>query len=224
MGYLRAGRSRQSQQVVNEQPHLFRSCTDALEVGLSLFVNFVSIIFQNGLAETVDDTQRGTEIMRYGVTEGLKLAIAGDRTYAPPEQLYSNLHADFVVRRIGCDLYLLGNLAAFLFSGVNVTSALFSRLDPAFHPNNWAGTYDQVLPHLQRAFSDVLADLSANIDPLVGNEITTMVRELCNPDLARRGHRKGIGSFSQYSLERYKSHTDLLLKRTTVSARMRQSA
>jgi hypothetical protein len=70
----------------------------------------------------------------------------------------------------------------------------------------------------------VLADLSEQIDPLVRGEITTLVRELCNPDLARRGHRKGIGSTSQYSLERYKSHTDLLLKRTTVSARIRRSA
>jgi hypothetical protein len=52
------------------------------------------------------------------------------------------------VRRIGCDLYLLGNLAAFLFSGINVTAALLARLDPALHPNKWAGTYEQVLPHL----------------------------------------------------------------------------
>ncbi len=152
------------------------------------------------------------------------LNVAGDRSYAPPEQLYSYLDPDFVVRRIGCELYLLGNLAAFLFSGINITAAMFSRLDPALHPSKWGGTYEQVLPHLQRAFSEVLADLSRQIDPLVCGEITTLVRELCNPDLARRGHRKGIGSISQYSLERYKSHTDLLLKRTTVSARIRRSA
>ncbi|WP_230646759.1 serine/threonine-protein kinase [Bradyrhizobium sp. Leaf401] len=152
------------------------------------------------------------------------LGVAGDRTYAPPEQLYSNLHADFVIRRIGCDLYLLGNLAAFLFSGINVTAALFSRLDAAFHPNNWSGTYDQVLPHFQHAFSQVLADLETVVDPLVRTEISTIVRELCNPDLAKRGHRKGIGSANQYSLERYKSYTDLLLKRMTVAARARKVA
>jgi serine/threonine protein kinase len=152
------------------------------------------------------------------------LTIPGDRSYAPPEQLYSNLHADFAVRRFGCDLYLLGNMAAFLFSGINVTAAMLARLDPAFHYNRWAGTYDQVLPYLQRAFTEVLADLGPNIDPLVRNEIITLVRELCNPDISKRGHRKGIGSNSQYSLERYKSHTDLLLKRTTVSARMQKTA
>jgi serine/threonine protein kinase len=152
------------------------------------------------------------------------VGVAGDRTYAPPEQLYSNFHPDFVIRRIGCDLYLLGNLAAFLFSGINVTASLLSRLDASFHPGKWSGTYDQVLPHLQHAFSEVLVDLDSALDPLVRGQISTLVRELCNPDLAKRGHRNGIGSASQYSLERYKSHTDLLLKRTTVAARARRVA
>ena len=152
------------------------------------------------------------------------LGVVGDRTYAPPEQLYSHFHPDFVIRRVGCDLYLLGNLAAFLFSGINITASVFSRLDAAFHYSRWGGTYEQVLPHLQHAFSQVLADLDTVVDPLVRIEVATMVRELCNPDLARRGHRKGIGSASQYSLERYKSYTDLLLKRTTVSARLRGAA
>lgn len=152
------------------------------------------------------------------------LGVVGDRTYAPPEQLYSHLHADFVMRRVGCDLYLLGNLAAFLFSGINVTAAMLARLDQSFHPGNWSGTYDQVLPHLQNAFVAVLVDLGTVIDPLVRDEITTVVRELCNPDLTGRGHRKGLGSANQYSLERYKSYADLLLKRTTVAARARRVA
>lgn len=152
------------------------------------------------------------------------LSIAGDRTYAPPEQLYSSLNPDFIVRRIGCDLYLLGNLAAFLFSGVNVTASLLSRLDPALHPSKWGGTYDQALPHLQAAFAATLTDLSTNIDPLVRSEITNLVQELCNPDIAKRGHKKGLGNGSQYSLERYKSNTDLLLKRTTVLARIRNAS
>ncbi|MDY0885379.1 protein kinase [Dongia soli] len=50
--------------------------------------------------------------------------FAGDRSYAPPELLYGYTHADFVPRRMGCDLYMLGNLAAFLFTGVNVTAEI----------------------------------------------------------------------------------------------------
>jgi eukaryotic-like serine/threonine-protein kinase len=125
---------------------------------------------------------------------------------------------------VGCDLYLLGNLAAFLFSGVNITSAIFARLDPQFLPQNWAGTYDDVLPHIRRAFHDVITDLSAAIDPLVRDDIIVLIKELCNPELAKRGHRKGLGSGSQYSLERYKSQTDLMLKRASASIRARKSA
>src|SRR5262249_2511219 len=152
------------------------------------------------------------------------LQVPGDLTYAPPELLYSWLHRDFVVRRIGADLYLLGNLAAFMFSGVNVTPALFARLDSQFRQENWAGTYEQVLPHIQRAFSDTVSVLSTNIDALVRTEITEVIRELCNPDLTRRGHPRGIGRADQYSLERYKSRFDLMLKRATVEARAKRSA
>ena len=107
---------------------------------------------------------------------------------------------------------------------MNITSAIFARLDPKFQPRNWAGTYEEVLPHVRRAFHDAITDLSAAIDPLVREDIVTLISELCNPDLAKRGHRKGLGSGSQYSLERYKSHTDLMLKRTSASVRARKSA
>lgn len=93
------------------------------------------------------------------------LPVPGDSAYAPPELLYSWLHSDFTVRRIGADLYLLGNLAAFMFSGVNVTPAIIARLDPQFRPNNWTGTYEQVLPHIQRAFAETIAALAPQIDP-----------------------------------------------------------
>ena len=49
----------------------------------------------------------------------------------------------------GCDLYMLGNFAAFLFTGINVTTALFDRLDPPFRPDQWNDTYEQVLPYLR---------------------------------------------------------------------------
>jgi eukaryotic-like serine/threonine-protein kinase len=145
-------------------------------------------------------------------------------TYYPPEQIYSSHHPDFVVRRVGCDLYMLGNLIAFLFTGVNVTAAIFARLDSMFRPENWRGTYNQVLPHIQRAFNDAVIDLAPQIDVLVRGDIKKLILELCNPDIALRGHPKGIGKFSQYSLERYKAFTDLLLKRTSVSIRMRNTA
>ena len=141
--------------------------------------------------------------------------IAGDPTYAPPELLYGYLHTDFVPRRMGCDLYMLGNLAAFLFSGVNVTAHLLSHLDAQHHPAYWTGTYEEVLPYVQNAFSKVLSDLRPTVDEIVRDEVTAFVECLCEPDLSRRGHPRGIGHQSQYSLQRYVSHLDLVAARVT---------
>jgi serine/threonine protein kinase len=152
------------------------------------------------------------------------LNVPGDCTYAPLELLYSWLHPDFTVRRIGADLYLLGGLAAFMFSGVNVTAAIIGRLDSQFHPNNWTGTYEQVLPHIQRAFAETIAELAPQIDHLVRDEAIAIIRELCNPDVAKRGHPRGIGRGDQYSLERYKSRFDLMLKQASIAARIRKLA
>ena len=77
--------------------------------------------------------------------------IPGDRTYAPPELLYGYTHPDFVPRRIGSDLYMFGNLAAFLFTGVNVTEALMAQLDPQHHFRQWGSNYAAVVPYLQEA-------------------------------------------------------------------------
>lgn len=138
------------------------------------------------------------------------LAVAGDRTYAPPEQLYDMRDPDFVARRFGCDLYMLGNLAAFLFTGINVTAALFDRLNPQFRPDNWTEEYSKVLPYLVTAYTDVIADIRKKIDATVVNEIVPIIQELCNPDLAQRGCPKGISRGNQYSLERYDSRLNLI--------------
>jgi serine/threonine protein kinase len=150
--------------------------------------------------------------------------VAGDRAYAPPELLYGHLHADFVPRRMGCDLYMLGNLAAFLFSGRNVTGLLLGNLDRGHHPANWTGTYEQVLPFLNAAFTQVLAELAPQIDPLVRDDALCLIRELCCPDLARRGHPRGLGRHDQYSLERYVSTLDAASGRAAHKARVAAQA
>lgn len=151
--------------------------------------------------------------------------IPGDQTYAPPELLYGFTHPDFVPRRVGCDLYMLGNLVAFLFSGVNVTSSLLSKLDKQHHPRNWGGVYADVLPYLQEAFAVMLEEQKTNIhEELIRDEAILLMRELCNPDLGLRGHPKGIGKHDQYSLQRYVTRLDLISKRLAVSLRVKQKS
>jgi eukaryotic-like serine/threonine-protein kinase len=146
--------------------------------------------------------------------------VAGDRTYAPPELLYDYTHPEFVPRRIGCDMYMLGNLAGFLFSGTNITASLIAALDPQHHPRKWGGTYREIVPYLQRAFTIVLADIAPLIDELVRDDVLNLLREQCNPDLERRGHPKRFGRADQYSLERHVSHLDLTAKRLAISRRV----
>ena len=130
-------------------------------------------------------------------------SFPGDMTYAPPEALYGYLDPDFVARRVGSDIYMLGNVAAFLFTGVNVIASLFSQLNHQFHWTLWSGDYTDVLPYLQEAFSRVLEDVESRLSELVREEVLPVVRDLCTPDLKTRGHPKRIGMFDQYSLERY---------------------
>lgn len=145
--------------------------------------------------------------------------IAGDPVYAPPELLYGFTHPDFAPRRMGCDLYMLGNLAGFLFSGVNITASLLQELDPEHHPRNWGGTYREVVPYLQNAFTTVLTKIAPLIDEIVREEVLLLIREQCNPDLERRGHTKGLGHSSQYSLQRHLSYLDLTIKRLAIRLR-----
>jgi len=146
---------------------------------------------------------------------------AGDRSYAPPELLYGYLHPDFGPRRIGCDLFMLGNLASFLFTGVNVQAGIFSRLAEEFRPENWSATYEAVLPYLQEAFSRFLVDLTPQIAENVRHDIIPFIRQLCNPDLSRRGHPRSVGRPDQYSLERCVSDLDRIWSRLRVTLKVK---
>ncbi|NTF91688.1 protein kinase domain-containing protein [Rhizobium rhizogenes] len=181
-----------------------------------------NVLMYNGPSFKVADFGRSSRRGHTAPHDDFK--VAGDGGYAPPELLYGFLHADFIPRRIGCDLYMLGNLAAFLFSGTNSTALLFSHMHPEHHPDNWGGTYEEVLPYLRAAFSMVLSDLEPLIDERIRSEIMPVIAQLCDPELARRGHPKSIGKQNQYSLERYVSQLDLLAKRLAIKIRTEQAA
>lgn len=148
----------------------------------------------------------------------------GDRTYAPPELLYGHIAPDFQPRRIGTDLYLLGNLAAFLFTGTNITASLFARMDRSHHWTRWGSDYEAVLPYVQEAFGRVLEELELRLPSEVREEVMMIVRDLCNPDLSKRGHPKSLGRLDQYSLERYVSHLTQFVKALEINARIARNA
>lgn len=143
--------------------------------------------------------------------------IAGDTTYAPPELLYGFVPGDWTERRLGCDMYLLGSLGVFFFTGASMTHLLFAKLSEEFHYKKWRRTYDEVLPYIQNAFLEAIREIKSEIPPEF-SKTSEAIQQLCNPDPELRGHPKNIVSGgNQYSLERYISIFGNLAKRAELS-------
>lgn len=169
--------------------------------------------FPDGLFK-VCDVGRASMKGRAAPHDGLK--VAGEHTYAPPELLYGQVDPDFVVRRLGCDAYLLGSLAAFLVTGLPMTAMIIDELDPAARPAAWTGTYAAVLGQVRAAYARAIDRVASEIpaDAPYRDDLLMCVRQLCDPDPALRGHpltRATLASVGNvYDLERYVSAFDRL--------------
>jgi eukaryotic-like serine/threonine-protein kinase len=134
--------------------------------------------------------------------------FAGTWEYAPPELLYGYKDPDEVIRRIGCDLYLLGSIVAFYFTNMSMTSLIKLNLEDSFcwtNPNNY-GQFEQIKAYLILAFEKALEDVSRQIDDdYIKEKIILIIRYLCNPDPKKRGHAKNLKVGSNYNLERFVS-------------------
>lgn len=146
--------------------------------------------------------------------------IAGDQTYAPPELLYGYVDSDFTKRRIGTDIYMLGNLAAFLFTGVNLTESILAQLDPQHHYTKFQSDYRSVLPYLQESFGKVLEEIRVHLPPTISEDIISLIIQLGNPDIDKRGYPNRIGSRYQFSLEPYVGKLTNMVREMQILARL----
>src|SRR5262249_48614985 len=88
----------------------------------------------------------------------------GDRRYAPPEFQYGFIDPDWRQRRFGGDLYQLGSLAVFFFSGVHMLHLVISHLHDEHRPRVWNGSFQQAVPYLQKATALALDDFRRSIE------------------------------------------------------------
>jgi len=141
--------------------------------------------------------------------------IAGDPSYAPPELLYGHVPADWSQRRFGCDLYLLGSMVVFFFTGLGITSIMLQYLDDSQHWLNWKGSFHEVMPYLRDAFNKSVILFLENVPDDLQTELSPMVRQLCDPDPDLRGHplNRANRLMNPYSLERYVSSFNLLARK-----------
>jgi serine/threonine protein kinase len=153
-------------------------------------------------------------------------AVAGDPSYAPPDLAYGFVLPEWNMRRLSCDIYHLGSMAVFFFTGVGMTRLLFDHLDPAFQPSvspfvgGWTGTFEDVLPYVRDAYDRAINAFAGHIEhPQLREKLVPMVRQLCEPDSRLRGHpltRRANGN--TFFLERYITDIDLLARRAEIGS------
>jgi serine/threonine protein kinase len=152
------------------------------------------------------------------------LAFAGDPAYAPPDLAYLAVPSDLRQWRLSCDAYHLGSMLVFFFTGVGMTPLLMKHLDPLLQPRifpyngRWSGTYQEVLPYVRKSFDDAVIEFGERItNAKLREQLTRIVRELCDPDSNLRGHPKNRSrNGNSFSLERYISEFELLRHRAEV--------
>jgi len=151
------------------------------------------------------------------------LDVAGDRNYGPPEGLYHALPAEYSLRRYGSDLYQLGSMVCFIFTGTTINAQVSSELDPQFHWTNWHGSFDEVLPYLQAAFSRALETIGESVPEPIRGDIVALIRELCEPDPYERGDHHSRGQWrNPLALDRVITRLDLLSRTAEVRLRRAQ--
>ena len=139
------------------------------------------------------------------------LSCAGDMSYSPFEQLYGDVPTDWKIRRYSCDMFMFGNLIMVYFNNVSLTTAVLKKLTPEQHFKRWGDTYQAVRPYIDAAFAESIEQFNYNLEPKLRKELIAMVRQLCEPDITKRGDLSKAHLYAQqYSLERYISRLDYL--------------
>jgi serine/threonine protein kinase len=172
------------------------------------------LLFDEGSSSKIGDL--GRSVLRNVPAPHEEAIVAGAIAYAPPELLYKSPPEDWPARRFGCDTYLLGSMVVFLLTGLSATALLMKHLPEELHYRTWAGTYEDILPHLQQAFADMLSYLEPNVPEPVREVLMSTLAELCEPDPANRGDAKNRSSRDRYSLHRYVTRFDLAARRAEI--------
>lgn len=153
-----------------------------------------------------------------------QFTIAGAVSYAPPEQVFGITPTRWEERREGCDLYHLGTLAAFLFSGSTPTDHYCQSLGDDIRPRPWRGQgrcdYHTALPLLQSAFTAFVVKIGDDLPEWAKDELSQIIVNACNPDYEKRGDPKARQRVGQpLGIETFVSRFERLSKMALVKVR-----
>jgi eukaryotic-like serine/threonine-protein kinase len=176
------------------------------------------LVFDERLSK-IADLGRAAQLNFSGPHDDLR--IPGTIAYAPPELLYGHHEPSVQLRRRSADVFHLGSLCMFMYTGIGATAWLAKELPEGLLWENFVGDYPTVLPYVREAFDRAVRKMARVVPADIRNDISTAVRELCDPDPNHRGDawmRARAGN--PYSLERYISKFDLLARRAELQFRL----
>lgn len=159
------------------------------------------LVFNNGLENKLSDFGRShANTLNSPIAS---LYTPGDLKYSPPEQLYKYCPAEDREKRVCGDLYLLGSMIFFFFTGNMLTPVMLSRMAEEHRPLNrrtgvgWTGDSAQVLPYLQAAYGEAVAMLEECLRAEVPERLQqklipdtlAVFKMLTDPVPGKRGHK-----------------------------------
>jgi eukaryotic-like serine/threonine-protein kinase len=141
--------------------------------------------------------------------------VPGDPAYAAPECLYRGNPTALPGWRQAVDMYMYGNLLAYLLSGVPLAALQLTKyLDRSLHWKRFTGTFEEALPYIVDAHGATIRRITAALHEEAAEKIGNFLFELCHPDPDRRGDAvaRRVGQ-NPYTLQRYITRLDLLMRR-----------
>lgn len=160
------------------------------------------------------------------------LLLAGQPYYAPPEHLYGYWVGDQRKSRAASDLYLLGSMVFFFFTGAMLTPTVLTYVRAEHRPpslsmdnSGWSGTFKDALPYLRAGYGDALFEFNQAVNkafraehPKVADGLIQLLVYLTDPDPLCRGHSldRRVKHGNQYSLERFVSAFGMYVKMTAI--------
>ena len=147
--------------------------------------------------------------------------VPGGWSVAPPELQYGELSPDWIVRRVAADLYALGSLGVFLFTGLSMNAVVRAHIAEGKDCTSWMGTFRDVFPFVRDAYERAFNEISTCFEDPISVELFAVLKELCEPDPSLRGSLAHRGNaLEQYAVQRYVSRLALLARRVAFAEKV----
>ena len=167
-------------------------------------------VFNNGISKVGD---LGRSLSDKLVAPHSELDFSGDSRYAPPEVFHQYVIPEWKDKVFAIDCYLLGSMAAFYFTGQNMTALLTQKINPSI--NILSLDFNNALPYWIIAFDEAMNVIKEHTENIDGQEkLLDAIKMLCYPDPRKRGHIKNLKQVgNNFQMERFVEIFNLLAKK-----------